>query len=411
MRIEMIGIDHTRAPLDVRQIFSFTKKAMSEALGWLNEQEYLSGAVLLSTCNRMELWLSRSDTGPGDAYELLCQCRKLKSEEYRPYFCCREGADAVRHLFRLAGGLESKIVGEDQVLAQVKEAAAFSREHGCMDQALEVLFRMAVTGGKKIKTQAPIRRADYSAAHQALEVLKSQGVCMEKRRCLVIGNGEMGQLAARALMEEGAEVTMTLRQYHSGGGKVLPGCRCINYKDRYGCFHECSLVVSATASPNFTVSREAVEALGELKGERILIDLAVPRDIEPSVGELPGVRLYDIDSFHLESQPETMRRQIQAAERIAEEMEGEFLSWAACRDLIPKVQRISHLAARDAVWRTGKAVKELGLSKTEQANLEQTMENATTKVIGKLMFELRDSLNIDTFRECLEVLEQVYPVP
>ncbi len=149
----------------------------------------------------------------------------------------------------------------------------------------------------------------------------------------------------------------------------------------------------------------------ELKGERILIDLAVPRDIEPSVGELPGVRLYDIDSFHLESQPETMRRQIQAAERIAEEMEGEFLSWAACRDLIPKVQRISHLAARDAVWRTGKAVKELGLSKTEQANLEQTMENATTKVIGKLMFELRDSLNTDTFRECLEVLEQVYPVP
>lgn len=409
MRIEMIGIDHTRAPLDVRQIFSFTKKAMSEALGWLNEQEYLSGAVLLSTCNRMELWLSLKEAKAPGAYELLCQCRKLESEEYRSYFRCRDGADAVHHLFRLAGGLESKIVGEDQVLAQVKEAAAFSREHGCMDQALEVLFRMAVTAGKKIKTQAPIRRADYSAAHQALEVLKAQGICIKNRRCLVIGNGEMGQLAACALMEEGAKVTMTLRQYRSGGGRVPAGCRCINYKDRYGCFSESSLVVSATASPNFTITWESVAALGEPEEEKILIDLAVPRDMEPSVGELPGIRLYDIDSFHLKAQPKEMRRQIQAAEAIAEEMEGEFLSWAACRELIPKVQRISHLAAQDAVWRTGKAVKELGLSKTEQANLEQTMENATTKVIGKLMFELRDSLNVDTFRECLEALEQVYP--
>ena len=86
MRIEMIGIDHTRAPLDVRQIFSFTKKAMSEALGWLNEQEYLSGAVLLSTCNRMELWLSLKEAKAPGAYELLCQCRKLESEEYRSYF-------------------------------------------------------------------------------------------------------------------------------------------------------------------------------------------------------------------------------------------------------------------------------------------------------------------------------------
>lgn len=410
MRIEMIGIDHTRAPLDVRQIFSFTKKAMSEALGWLNEQEYLSGAVLLSTCNRMELWLSHKDADAPGAYELLCQCRRLKSEEYRCYFRCREGADAVHHLFRLAGGLESRIVGEDQVLAQVKEAAAFSREHGCMDQALEVLFRMAVTAGKKIKTQAPIRRADYSAAHQALEVLKSQGICMKKQRCLVIGNGEMGQLAAQALLEEGAEVTMTLRQYHSGGGSVPEGCGCVNYKERYGFLPKCGLVVSATASPNFTITREGMEALREPEREQIFIDLAVPRDIEPSVGELPWIHLYDIDSFHLDAQPEEMRRQIQAAEAIAEAMEEEFLSWDACRELMPKVQRISHLAARDAVWRTGKAVKELGLSKTDQANLEQTMETATTKVIGKLMFGLRDSLNADTFRECLEVLEQVYPV-
>ena len=291
MKIEMIGIDHTRAPLDVRQKFSFTKRAMGEALTWLKEQPNISGAVLLSTCNRMELWLSRTKACGADAYELLCGLRSVQEEgSARSYFMQREGQAAVEHLFRLAGGLESRIVGEDQILAQVKEAAAFSREQKTTDQTLEVLFRMAVTAGKQVKAQAPIRRTDYSAAHQALEALKAEGYCLAGKRCLVIGNGQMGQLAAAALLEEGAQVTMTLRQYHSGGLQVPPACASVNYKERYQTMAECDLVISATASPNLTVTKEAVEAYYAGRAQTF-IDLAVPRDIEASVGGLPAVSL------------------------------------------------------------------------------------------------------------------------
>lgn len=408
MKIEMIGIDHTRAPLDVRQKFSFTKRAMGEALTWLKEQPNISGAVLLSTCNRMELWLSRTKACGADAYELLCGLRSVQEEgSARSYFMQREGQAAVEHLFRLAGGLESRIVGEDQILAQVKEAAAFSREQKTTDQTLEVLFRMAVTAGKQVKAQAPIRRTDYSAAHQALEALKAEGYCLAGKRCLVIGNGQMGQLAAAALLEEGAQVTMTLRQYHSGGLQVPSTCASVNYKERYQTMAECDLVISATASPNLTVTKEAVEAYYAGRAQTF-IDLAVPRDIEASVGGLPAVSLYDIDSFHMEAQPEEMRRQIAAAEQIIGQQQSEFLSWAACRELIPKVHKISSQAAQDAVWRTGRAVQGLKLAKAERVNLEQTMEEATAKVVGKLLFGLRDSLDAEAFRQCLEVLEEVY---
>lgn len=435
MNIQMIGIDHTTASVDVRQEFSFTKKASAEALAWLKEQAGVSGAVLLSTCNRMELWISFQEGFSGSVEEYLFQLKKTE-QPCRDAFIERKNQKAVRHLFRLAGGLESRILGEDQILTQVKEAAAFSRERGGTDQILEVLFRMAVTAGKKIKAEIPMHKANYSAAHLALEALQAMGDTLTGRECLVIGNGEMGRLTALALLAEGARVTMTVRQYRSGGLEIPKGCGKVNYTERYKHMRRCSLIVSATASPNYTITAEGFRTLWqpeeefcrpkqpegefcrpeegfgkpeEAVPERILIDLAVPRDIEPSVGKLPGVRLYDIDSFHIDARSEEMRSQVLAAEAVIEEKIKEFQSWHDCRDLIPRVQKISGQAARDAVWRTGKTVSGLMLSEHARSQLELAMEEATAKVVGKLMFELRDSLDTEQFRECVDALEQVYP--
>lgn len=413
MNIQMIGIDHTTASVDVRQEFSFTKKATGEALAWLKEQEAVSGAVLLSTCNRMELWISFREGFSGSAKEYLFQLKKTKLP-CRDALVQRKNQEAVQHLFRLAGGLESRILGEDQILTQVKEAAAFSRERGGTDQVLEVLFRMAVTAGKKIKAEIPMHKANYSAAHLALEALQAMGDTLSGRECLVIGNGEMGRLTALALLAEGARVTMTVRQYRSGGLEIPEGCGKVNYSERYRHMRRCSLVVSATASPNYTITEADFRSMQEEEGEgaateRILIDLAVPRDIEPSVGTFPGVRLYDIDSFHIDARSEEMRSQVLAAEGIITEKIEEFQSWYDCRDLIPRVQKISGQAARDAVWRTGRTVNRLMLSEPARSQLELAMEEATAKVVGKLMFELRDSLEPEQFRECVNALEQVYP--
>ncbi len=142
MNLKMAGIDFTNAGIDVRQCFSFTKKGMAEAMGRLRRQEEIKGCVFISTCNRMELWASVKEGATLSLPELLCDFKGLPVEAYQEYLTVREDEEAVKHLFYLSAGLKSQIVGEDQVLAQVKDALAFSRQQECADRVMEVLFRI-----------------------------------------------------------------------------------------------------------------------------------------------------------------------------------------------------------------------------------------------------------------------------
>ena len=154
MSIQMIGIDHTRAGIDVRTVFSFTKKKMAEALAVLQKVPGIEGCVLISTCNRMELWASTDDGFPEEGlYEQLCKIKEVDTRMYRPYFVFRKEREAVQHLFWLAGGLKSRILGEDQIVTQVGEALSFAREQYATDSVMETLFRMAVTAAKMVKTE------------------------------------------------------------------------------------------------------------------------------------------------------------------------------------------------------------------------------------------------------------------
>ena len=281
MGIQMIGIDHSVAEIDIRTIFSFTKKCTAEALEQLKQVKGVEGCVLLSTCNRMELWVSTNEDFSDDLYELLCRIREVDPGRYRQYFKRREERDAVHHLFRLAGGLESRILGEDQIVTQVKDALAFARENFATDHVLETLFRQAVTAAKKVKTGIALSPSDQSVVHIAIQTLKEQGYIFEGKKCMVIGNGVMGKLAANQIRRQGADVTVTVRQYRSGIVEIPEKCHRIDYGRRMELFGECDYVVSATVSPNYTLTRELVEE--HLQKPVVLIDLAVPRDIDPQV--------------------------------------------------------------------------------------------------------------------------------
>lgn len=407
MNIKMIGIDHQKASLEIREMFAFTKKEAQEAMEQLLKRKDVSGCVILSTCNRMELWLSCEETFNLTALELLCGMKHLEKEVYKKYFVCRENEHAVNHLFLLAGGLKSRIIGEDQILSQIKEAISFARKLYCSDQVLEVLFRMAVTAGKSIKANIPIPRANISAAHKAIEALKDQGNTLLGKRCLVIGNGEMGQLTALAMRSEGADVTVTIRQYKSGVVNIPYGCGRINYGERYQMINDCDYIFSATSSPNVTITKK--DLLPVLSGrDQIYVDLAVPRDMDPDIAEIDGVTLYDIDSFQIEWMSKEMQLKYEEAKKLAEEKTEEFITWYQCKDLIPKLQQVSKSAANDVVWRTKKVLNELDIEGEEQRELERSIDMAASKVISKLMFQIRDGVNAETFRECVEAISKVY---
>lgn len=407
MSISMIGIDYSRAAVDIRAQFSFTKKNAVAAMEHLKEEPGIAGCIILSTCNRMEIWASTTEDWQGSLYEFLCREKGKEPAEYAQYFAERTGEEAVEHLFYLTSGLKSQILAEDQIITQVKDALSLSREAYCTDNVLEVLFRMAVTAAKKVKTKVIFSRGNSSVIHQAIHCLEEKGFSLFGKTCMVIGNGEMGKVAALALREAGAEVTVTVRQYRSGIVNIPKGCERINYGDRGEFLPQCDLVVSATASPNYTLTRELLETVPPVE-HLVLIDLAVPRDIEPSAGELSGITLYDIDSFKIDAVSPKLQQSLEKAGEILQEQMEDFYNWYGGRDLIPRIQDIKAEAVQDLNLRILKILRKTPMEEKDRENLLQAIDTAAAKVVNKMMFGLKDSLEEKEFLNCVEGLEKLY---
>ena len=407
MSIFMLGIDHNMAPVDIRALFAFTRKNTGEALLKLKKEPGICGCIILSTCNRLELWVSTEENEKPELYQWLCRLKGIEGEEYRKYFISRENEEAVEHLFYLTSGLKSQILGEDQILTQVKDALSFAREEFTTDSVLEVLFRMAVTAGKTIQTEVPFSHGNPSVIHQAIRFLEEGGYHVRNKVCMVIGNGEMGKMAAQTLREAGADVTVTIRQYRSGVVNIPVGCSRINYGERMDYLPECDLVVSATASPNYTLTEELFE---DVRVERpmILIDLAVPRDIDPEIRKKENITLYDMDSFRTSETPKELADNLEAAGKIVKEQMEEFSQWLDGRDIIPRIQEIKADAVEDLNLRIEKIFRKTPMEDSDRENLKKAVDTAAGKVVNKLIFGLRDSLNQDVFLECVEGLEKLY---
>lgn len=406
MAIWMAGIDHNRASLDVRSVFSFSKREMKNIYAFFKEQQEIEGCILVSTCNRMEIWLSVEEQMEVSPVKLLCNYLNVDVEEYQSYFIVRRQRDAIDHLFRVASGLESKIIGEDQIITQVGDALAMARSCYATDHTLEVLFRLAVTAGKRVKTEVDLSTADKSVIHTALRMLEEQGISVKGKVCMVIGNGMMGKLSAQTLMERGADVIVTIRQYHSGVVDVPIGCTQISYEKRLEKLPECDFVVSATSSPNYTLRWEELVPLS-IDHPIYMIDLAVPRDIEQKVREFAWATLYDVDFFHIDLKSEKLKANLRKAERILEEKEREFYEWYEGRDLIPRIQRLKEIAGSDVTGRLTPVMKNVSLEEEQKQKLEEKIEGASSRMMNRLLFGMRAKLSDEVFQECLQAMEDV----
>lgn len=411
MCILMLGIDHNKASVEYRELFAFTKTKSSQVMTEIKNIDGVLGSILLSTCNRTELYISCIDSGQEQTmdqiYQFLCFLKGLDANQYKDLFTIRSGNEAIIHLFELACGLQSRILGEDQIITQVKDALALSREWECTDNILETLFRNAITAAKKIKTEIKLSDRNQSVIFQAIYELEKQGFSVQGKRCMVIGNGAMGKAAALALKDAGGDVIITVRQYRSGMVDIPVGCSRINYGERMNYIGECDLVVSATVSPNTTIKYEEMQQI-ILKKTLVLIDLAVPRDIDPKLEWMEHIKLFDIDSFQIDMQSDDIKENIKAARKILEVQMKEFLNWYECRDVIPKIQTISSEAANDMEQRMQKIIKKLAINEREQVELGQQLDLAATKVVKKMIFGLRDTISQPAFRECIEGLEKLY---
>lgn len=407
MQIKMVGIDHNKASLEYRELFSFTINGGTEGMKTLIAKEEVSGCLILSTCNRTELWISCLDNDDVDPEELLCEIKGVNKEFYDKYFVSRCGKDAVEHLLVTACGINSKVFGEDQIITQIKEALELSRKNKCADRTIEKVFQNSITASKKVKTMVQLTSYSPSVADSGVKKLENTYGTLKDKKCLVIGNGKMGALIAEQLVGSGAKVKMTLRKkYHHGeehGSLVPDGCEMVPYENRIEAVALADIVISATLSPHFTVCKSDLEGI-EINTPGFWLDLAVPRDIDPEIAEKYKVTICDIDGLGSGIADEKKSADIKKAKEILKVYRDELEEWLAFRKLKTGIDKITDLTKYDTIKRVEKDIKKLKIEEEEQEILKETIEGATSRAVNKLLCGLKESLPRDQWETCFNAL-------
>lgn len=387
MKLCMAGIDAS-APFEEREKLSLVRGQVQAMLPRIAEQTGCA-AVLLATCSRTELYLhAEGERALPDPAEALCRAAGVAASAF---VTRREGADAVRHLMHVAAGMQSQIFGDDQIVSQVKDAVALAREAKTTDAVLDTLFRRAVTAGKRVRTETRLTGVPASAAEVGVRRAERFFGSLAGRRAVVIGNGEMGRLAARALVRIGSEVTVTLRTYRHGETLVPQGCGTVPYDRRLDAIEGADLVVSATTSPHFTLTAAQMQTL--LCPPRLLLDLAMPRDIE-STAAGAQTALFNLDDLgDLGDADDTSR---ETAECILDEETREFFAWLNYRAALPliakiksaAIERVRHMRDYDVLAAEGDA--------------ETLAELAVSRAVELVLGGMKEKVNVQSMKDCLE---------
>ena len=387
MKLCMAGIDAS-APFEEREKLSLVRGQVQAMLPRIAEQTGCA-AVLLATCSRTELYLhAEGERALPDPAEALCRAAGVAASAF---VTRREGADAVRHLMHVAAGMQSQIFGDDQIVSQVKDAVALAREAKTTDAVLDTLFRRAVTAGKRVRTETRLTGVPASAAEVGVRRAERFFGSLAGHRAVVIGNGEMGRLAARALVRAGSEVTVTLRTYRHGETLVPQGCGTVPYARRLDAIEGADLVVSATTSPHFTLTAAQMQTL--LCPPRLLLDLAMPRDIE-STAAGAQTALFNLDDLgDLGDADDTSR---ETAECILDEETREFFAWLNYRAALPliaeiksaAIERVRHMRDYDALAAEGDA--------------ETLAELAVSRAVELVLGGMKEKVNVQSMKDCLE---------
>ena len=340
----------------------------------------------MSTCNRMELYLASRDAGAAEqeAVSALSRLAGMDAAELLPRLYRLHDEAAATHLFRVAAGLDSMVPGEGEILGQVKDAY----EAGAHGPILDHLFRQALHAGKKVRSETAIGESPASVSSAAAALAQQVFGELEGRRVLVIGAGKAGELAARALAARGATIASVANRSPERGAAVaeLVGAAAVSFDQIEQELERADVVVAATGAPGLVLGREQVaRSLRGRKGRPLfLIDIAVPRDLDPEIHELDGCYLYDIDDLQavVEASLAGRRREASRAESIIAEEADRYREWKASLDVVPAV---AALRARAEEIRRGELDRAEGRLAKLDAGERSLVEAITAQIVNKIL--------------------------
>jgi len=419
MHFIVAGLNHKTANIEVREKLYFHKDELAESLNALNKYSSIQGCVILSTCNRVEIYASvdKIDQGFNDITEFICQQKSIAQDILVPALYKKNCQLAVTHLFKVASSIDSMVIGECQIQGQVRDAYFFANEKGFTNNLINKLFQTAISTGKRVRSETEIGKGSVSVATLAVELIKQVFHNREKFNVLLVGAGEMTEATANNLQQfKSCKITVTNRSHDKAAelaNKIKGSVE--EFSERYEAVKNADIIIVSTGATHYTLEYNEIAAIMTPHPHRvkIFIDLSIPRNIDPEIGKLENSLLYSIDDINNMINLNLSKRslEIEKAECIIEQVSHEYYDWYYKQYIIPTMREIK--GELDVLKQRTFAVykSDLGHINPEQHELiSKMMDSYSDRLIKVIMKNIKNSTTKEDLISITETLRQTFTI-
>ncbi|MEG1311120.1 MAG: glutamyl-tRNA reductase [Romboutsia sp.] len=411
MNIGVVGVNHNLAPINIRECVSFTDVHKIEAINFLLDKG-IEEIIILSTCNRSEIYIQSKDIDEKikiveDFYEKFFNTSNIKT-----YLFSKQNREAVEHIFNVTSGLDSIVLGEDQILGQVKDSHEFSMQLGASKKIFNKLFREAITTAKDIKNTTKISEQPLSISYIGIRFLEEKIGSLEGKNALVIGVGKMSKLTMKYLEEQNVNNIYVSNRSHSKIEEIQSDYKNIipiEYEDRYKIINDVDIVISATASPHIVVK---YDDMPKLQRKIYMMDIALPRDIDPKINELDNIEVYDIDNLkEIHDKNDNNRKKIAIlCKSIINDKIDEFEEWLDSTHIDPTIESLNDKCIEIRKDTLDYIFRKVNLDTREKKIIDKMMTSALKRIIREPIINLKQIKDKGKREEYIKLVEELFEV-
>ena len=415
MQLALVGLSHKTAPVEVRERLAFSNDALRSALTSLVDRQAVNEAMILSTCNRVEVVAE----SPDDRLirDFICEFHQIPQDSLSNHFYSYRNVDAIRHVFRVTAILDSMVIGEPQILGQVKEAYRMAMDAGTVGMHLTALMNRAFAVAKKVRSETGISQSAVSVSYAAVELARKIFGDLSGKTVMIIGASKMGELAAKHLKRAGASsVLVTNRTFERAVelAKVFEGA-AVPFEHFIDHMAGADIVITSTGAPHFIIGKNLAEQVIHRRKNKpiFFIDIAVPRDIDPAVNGIDNAFLYDIDDLQQvidANLKERLKEAMRAEEIVDNEVEA-FCLKMQTRDVVPTIVQLQESlekVRRDEIERNRRHLKDL--SPDQQAAVDQITKSIVNKILHPPIEQLKQMAHDPQGADLAELIRKIFNV-
>jgi glutamyl-tRNA reductase len=419
MNIAVVGLTHKTAPVEVREKLSIPEPVYDRAIAQLCSYPNIEEVAVLSTCNRLEIYLVLKETEPGvrEVMQFLAEHSKLSIDTLRPYLFTLLHQDGVMHLMRVASGLDSLVLGEGQILSQVKHTHQCGQKYNGTGRILNQLFKQAITAGKRVRTETSIGTGAVSISSAAVELAQIKALNLAPLKTTIVGAGKMSVLLVKHLISKGNREIILMNRTMQKAIELAEkfpeaNITVVPVEQMMQSIAESDIAFTSTSSVEPILDRSKLEAALDPQRQLLLIDISVPRNVHSDANDLANVNAYDVDDLKsvVEQNQESRRQMAMEAEGLLEEEMDTFDNWLRSLDAIATISSLRDKVEIIRTQELEKALSRLGseFGGKQQAVIEALTKGIVNKILHDPMVQLRSQRDVEARKQAMESLVMLF---